>query len=158
LLAGDDGPVLIVAGDCPLMQGESITTLMERFEQQRPACLLGTAYKDDPEGLGRIVRDAEGNFLAIVEHKDASPQQRDIKEVNMSYYVFAAGDLLYALERIEADNAQGEYYVTDCPGVLKAAGRQVQALPVLKPIEALSINTADELAAVEAAMHAELEK
>ena len=70
----------------------------------------------------------------------------------MSTYVFQAADLLWALEQLTADNAQGEYYLTDCPGVLKRAGRQVLALNVLQPCEALSINTPAELAAVEAEM------
>jgi bifunctional N-acetylglucosamine-1-phosphate-uridyltransferase/glucosamine-1-phosphate-acetyltransferase GlmU-like protein len=90
--------------------------------------------------------------VAIVEEKDASPRQRAIKEVNMSTYVFSPQKLLTALGQLTADNAQGEYYLTDCPGVLKAAGEPVLALPVLEPRETLSINTREELAIVEAEM------
>ena len=93
-------------------------------------------------------------FLAIVEEKDATSDQRRVTEVNMSCYVFAAADLRGALEQIKPANAQAEYYLTDCPGVLKQAGRPVDALALLKPIETLSINTPDELAAVEAALRA----
>jgi bifunctional UDP-N-acetylglucosamine pyrophosphorylase / glucosamine-1-phosphate N-acetyltransferase len=114
-----------------------------------PACLLGTAHRSDPTGLGRIVRDAVGRFAAIVEERDASPDQRRITEVNMSCYVFNCRDLLDALGKIGRHNAQGEYYITDCPGVLKREGKPVEALPVLQPCEALSINTVDELAVVE---------
>ena len=151
-LAGFDGPVLIVTGDSPLIQRDSVTQLLAEFDRTRPACLLGTAHKDDPVGLGRIVRDAAGNFAAIVEEKDATDDQRRITEVNMSCYIFNCRDLCYALDHLRADNRQKEYYLTDCPGILKAAGRDVRALPVLKPIETLSINTFDELAAVEQAL------
>jgi len=151
-LEAHDGPVLIVAGDSPMMRSDSIATLFEEFERSRPACLLGTAYKHDPTGLGRIVRDRDGNFTAIVEEKDATPEQRRICEVNLSCYVFDSRDLCHALDEIRADNAQREYYVTDCPDVLQREGKLVRALPVLKPEETLSINNVAELAAVEAAM------
>lgn len=151
-LAGHDGAVLIVTGDSPLAQSESLATLLAEFDRHRPACLMGTAMKDDPHGLGRIVRDGEGGFERIVEEKDATDDERHITEVNMSCYVFDGRELLFALDRLRPANAQSEYYLTDCPGVLKATGRVVRALPVLRPIEALSINTRDELAAVEDAL------
>ncbi len=98
------------------------------------------------------MRNAQGQFVRIVEEKDATPEQKQIQEVNLSCYVFNIADLLDALEVIRPDNAQGEYYVTDVPGVLLAAGRNVRALNVLKPCEALSVNNQQELAVVEAAM------
>ena len=153
-LSGHDGPVLVVAGDSPLMQPSSLAALLAEFEKTRPACLLGTAMKDDPAGLGRIVRDADGKFLGIVEERDASDEQKRIREVNLSCYVFNCRDLLGALDKIRADNAQGEYYITDCPGVLLAEGKDVRALAVLQPCEALSINNMEELALVEDAMRA----
>jgi bifunctional UDP-N-acetylglucosamine pyrophosphorylase/glucosamine-1-phosphate N-acetyltransferase/UDP-N-acetylglucosamine pyrophosphorylase len=151
-LAKHAGPVFVVAGDSPMMQADSLRALLAEFERWRPACLLGTATKDDPSGLGRIVRDERGSFLGIVEEKDATSEQKRLREVNLSCYVFNAADLLAALDQIRNDNAQGEYYLTDCPGVLLAAGKDVRALNVLKPCEALSINNMQELAAVEAAM------
>jgi bifunctional UDP-N-acetylglucosamine pyrophosphorylase/glucosamine-1-phosphate N-acetyltransferase/UDP-N-acetylglucosamine pyrophosphorylase len=151
-IAAHDGAVLIVAGDSPCIQRDSIRRLLEEFDRTRPACLMGTAHKTNPAGLGRIVRDAQGNFDRIVEEKDATEEQRRITEVNMSTYLFNAGDLLEALGNLKANNRQGEYYLTDCPGILKGMGRTVQALDVLKPIEALSINTMDELQEVETAM------
>lgn len=149
-LQGFDGGVLVVTGDSPLMQSESLAALLQDFEKTRPACLLGTARKDNPVGLGRIVRDAAGKFEGIVEEKDATAEQRQITEVNMSCYVFNNADLLHALDKLQNNNAQREYYITDCPGILKSEGKDVRALPVLKPIEALSINNMDELAVVEA--------
>jgi bifunctional UDP-N-acetylglucosamine pyrophosphorylase/glucosamine-1-phosphate N-acetyltransferase/UDP-N-acetylglucosamine pyrophosphorylase len=149
LLAAHHGPVLILAGDSPMVQVSSLASLLTEFAARQPACLLGTTTKSNPAGLGRVVRDAAGGFEAIVEDKDTTPAQKAITEVNMSTYVFQAADLRWALERLTADNAQGEYYLTDCPGVLKKAGRTVLALNALQPVEALSINTVDELAAVE---------
>jgi bifunctional UDP-N-acetylglucosamine pyrophosphorylase / glucosamine-1-phosphate N-acetyltransferase len=152
LLEGHDGPVLVVAGDSPFMQPQSITALLKEFERQPAACILGTAHAANPQGLGRILRDVRGNFLGVVEHKDATVEQRRITEVNMSYYVFNCRDLLEALDHIRADNSQREYYITDCPGVLAAQGKPIRALCVLKPCEALSINTPEELVAVEGEM------
>jgi len=151
-LARHDGPVLVVVGDAPLMQSSSIAVLVADFHRRPAACILGTVHKENPAGLGRIVRDAEGNFASIVEEKDATDRQRRIREVNMSYYVFKCRDLLAALEHIHPDNSQGEYYLTDCPGVLVSQGKEVRALDVLQPCESLSINTLEELAVVEAAM------
>lgn len=151
-LTGFDGPVVVVTGDSPLVRPETIRALLQEFEKTKAACLLGSAFKDDPKGLGRIVRDAAGRFVGIVEEKDATEEQRLIKEVNMSCYVFNAVDLLQALGRLQANNAQKEYYLTDCPGLLLQEGRTVEALPLLTPRETLSINTPDELAAVESAL------
>lgn len=151
-LASHQGPLLVVAGDSPLIQASSIRKLLERFHSGQWACLLGTLVKDDPSGLGRIVRTSEGQFSRIVEHKDASMAERTIKEVNMSTYLFQTPELLWALSRLENANMQKEFYLTDCPQILKDNGRKVDALPVLEPCESLSINTIDELAIVEAKM------
>ncbi|HEX4000320.1 MAG TPA: NTP transferase domain-containing protein [Pirellulales bacterium] len=157
-LAEHDGAVLVVAGDSPLMQPSSIAKLFDEFERSQPACLLGTAIRSDPTGLGRIVRDRQGNFEAIVEQRDATPDQQRITEVNMSCYVFDSRRLFPALARIDRHNAQGEYYLTDCPGVLLRDGFPVLALSVLQPCEALSINTVDELAVVERELLRQREK
>ena len=151
-LVGHDGPVLIVAGDSPLMQRESVEQLLAEFDGARPACILGTLHKDNPAGLGRIVRDAAGRFEGIVEEKDATDLQRQITEVNMSTYVFDGRELIHALDLLRNDNQQREYYLTDCPGSLRREGKDVRALPVLKPCESLSINTLDELKLVDTEM------
>ncbi len=145
-------PVLVVAGDSPLIQPASIGRLIAEFEKARYGCLLGTLMKDNPQGLGRIVRDAGGSFSRIVEEKDATEQERQIREVNMSTYLFAKDSLLWALSQLGNHNAQGEFYLTDCPALLLSKGEQVDARPVLESCEALSINTIDELGKVEARM------
>lgn len=148
-LAQHHGPVLIVAGDSPMIQAESIRAVFDAFEQRRPACVLGTLHKQNPAGLGRILRDAHGEFLGIVEEKDADAQQKTITEVNMSTYVFDCQLLLETLSLLAPKNRQGEYYLTDAPGILRSQGKPVLALPVLKPCEALSINDPAELQLVE---------
>jgi bifunctional UDP-N-acetylglucosamine pyrophosphorylase/glucosamine-1-phosphate N-acetyltransferase/UDP-N-acetylglucosamine pyrophosphorylase len=152
MLAGFSGPVVILAGDSPLVQSSSLQKLLDHYHVHRPACLLGTLHKQNPAGLGRIVRNEAGEFEGIVEDKDATDEQRKITEVNMSTYVFHGPELLHALDLLKNENRQREYYLTDCPGILNREGKLVQALPVLQPCEALSINTPDELAQVEAEM------
>ena len=151
-LQNHDGPVVVLAGDSPMVQAASIRKLLEHFREHRPACLMGTLHKADPQGLGRIVRDKAGEFVGIVEEKDATPDQRRLTEVNMSTYIFDCRELLHALDELKNENRQREYYLTDCPGILKLEGKRVQAIPVLEACEALSINTVDELGIVEAEM------
>lgn len=147
-----DNAVLVVAGDSPMMESKSLRALLDAYEKSPAACIIGTTHKENPTGLGRIIRDADGKFIGIVEEKDATEEQRLITEVNMSYYVFRCGDLLSALGQLKTDNTQGEYYITDCPAVFLEEGKEVRALAVLKPSEAMSINNLSELAVVEEAM------
>ncbi len=152
LLRDFEGAVMILAGDSPLVQSSSILELMNEFQRRDLDCLLGTLHKDNPHGLGRIVRDASGKFARIVEEKDANEDERNIREVNMSMYLFKNSALQWALQRLTNHNAQAEFYLTDCPQLLKDGGYSVDALAVLKPCESLSINTIDELGMVEAKM------
>jgi bifunctional UDP-N-acetylglucosamine pyrophosphorylase/glucosamine-1-phosphate N-acetyltransferase/UDP-N-acetylglucosamine pyrophosphorylase len=152
LLKRHRGPVVVVAGDSPMLQAESVGLLLNEFSATRPACVLGTLIHPNPTGLGRIVRDQAGNFLGIVEHKDATPEQLKINETNMSTYVFDCQKMLAALEHLTDNNRQKEYYITDLPAIMLRANEDVRALPVLKPIESLSVNTIEQLAEVEAAM------
>lgn len=157
-IADFDGPVVIVAGDSPMLQSSSVETLLADYHQTNAACILGTLLHDDPTGLGRIVRNDCGDFQEIVEEKDATEQQRRIREVNMSTYVFNCQLMLDALDQLTDDNQQREYYLTDLPGILLKQGHVVRALPVLKPIEALSVNTTEHLKQVEAIMQGSFSK
>ena len=155
-LSPHKGAVMVIAGDSPMIQVDSVQKLFAAYQnasaEERPSCILGTAFKENPEGLGRIVRDEKGEFQGIVEEKDASPAQKAVTEVNMSYYVFHTPDLLEALTHLRTDNAQKEYYITDTPAILKSQGKRVVALPVLQPIESLGINTVEEAKIAEEAM------
>jgi bifunctional UDP-N-acetylglucosamine pyrophosphorylase / glucosamine-1-phosphate N-acetyltransferase len=151
-LAHHQGPVVVVAGDSPMLQSESVATLLEEFSRRSAACLIGTVNRENPTGYGRILRNAAGELTGIVEEKDASPAQKEINEVNVSTYVFDSQELLHALDQLRADNSQREYYITDCPAIMLAQGKQVAALNVLRPCEALSINSPEELAIVEQEM------
>lgn len=151
-LAQHQGPVLVIAGDQCMVQVSSVRKLLEIFNEEQPACLLGTVEKPDPTGYGRVVRDGEGNFAEIVEEKDATDEQRAIQEVNVSTYLFEASELLATLDELTSENAQQEYYLTDCPRLLLAAGKKVSAHKVLEPCESMSINNMEELAVVEEKM------
>jgi bifunctional UDP-N-acetylglucosamine pyrophosphorylase/glucosamine-1-phosphate N-acetyltransferase/UDP-N-acetylglucosamine pyrophosphorylase len=151
-LASHNGPVLVLTGDSPLAQPDSLRAVLDEFSRTGSAAVMGTLHKSDPSGLGRIVRDTAGEFLGIVEEKDTTDEQKRITEVNMSTYVFNCPDLLHALDQLTDDNRQKEYYLTDCPGILLREGKKVRAIPVLKPCEALSINTVEELEIVAAEM------
>lgn len=151
-LADHEGPVLIVAGDSPMLQSSSVAALLDRFDEAPCSCLLGTVDKESPAGYGRIVRNEAGEFVGIIEEKDATPQQREITEINVSTYIFDAQDLLKALGRLTDNNAQREYYITDCPALLTAEGKRVSAEKVLQPCESMSINNLAELALVEQEM------
>lgn len=151
-IADHQGGVVIVAGDSPMLQADSLRNLLLHFEQNRCAGVLGSLIHENPTGLGRIVRDQTGKFTGIVEEKDASDQQRAIAEVNMSTYVFDCQKLIATLDRLTSDNQQNEYYITDVPAILLEDDEDVRALPVLQPIESLSVNTVEHLAAVEDAM------
>ena len=144
--------LLAVSGAALGAASEDFAALLDEFERSGPACLLGSGYRDDPTGFGRVVRDAEGRFEGIVEEKDATDAQRKISEVNLSCYVFQCRELLATLDQLSNANAQGEYYITDCPGILLTRGRRVEALDGLKPCESLSINSMEDLALVEAEM------
>lgn len=144
-----DGPVLVVTGDSPMIQVSSVKALLDLYEKEKPACILGSSMSDDPTGLGRIVRNEAGDFTGIVEEKDATDDQRKIQEVNMSTYVFDTKTLAPTLDKLTNENKQAEYYITDCPGIMRDEGKDVRALPVLQPCESLSVNNMAQLAIVE---------
>ena len=85
---------------------------------------MATAVLDDPTGYGRIIRDADGEFIEIIEHLDATPEQREIREVFPSYYCVKIEDLLLALSKLKNNNKKGEYYLTDIFGILRKAGKR----------------------------------
>jgi bifunctional UDP-N-acetylglucosamine pyrophosphorylase/glucosamine-1-phosphate N-acetyltransferase len=155
LLANHDGPVLVLAGDTPLLKGSSLRGLVDALTDVNAVCVVGTAVTENNAGLGRIVRDAEGNFLRIVEHKDASPEELAITEINTGCFAYDCRALFQALEQVKPNNAQGEYYLTDCAEILRQTGRPVIAAQKLDIIEAMGVNTQEQLAEVERVMQSE---
>jgi bifunctional UDP-N-acetylglucosamine pyrophosphorylase / glucosamine-1-phosphate N-acetyltransferase len=142
-----EGPVLLLNGDVPLLRGETLRALVAAHVQAGEAMTVLTAEVDDPTGLGRIVRDEQGDVRAIVEERDATPQQRAIRESNAGVYVVEAADLRSALARLSSDNDQGEQYVTDVLGLLVADGKRVAGVPADDPDDVLGCNDRIELAA-----------
>ena len=157
LLADYEGPALVLVGDEPLLRPEPLADLLERQHHDQAACLLGTAVLDDPTGFGRILRDSAGRFLRIVEERDCTPEERALKEVNPSCYVFELPGLWDALDQIGTSNAQGEYYLTDAPEHLKSMGRKVLALNVLRADDVLGVNTRQHLAQAGAIMQSRIQ-
>ncbi len=148
-LANHDGPVLILAGDTPLLRGESLSALLAELQEQQAACLIGTAITENNFGLGRIVRSSAGDFLRIVEQKDTTPEEAAICEINTGCYAFDSHLLFRALTQIRPNNSQGEYYLTDVPAILKSEGHRVSAAPKLTIEEAMGVNTPEQLTDVE---------
>lgn len=145
-LADVDGTVLVVPGDAPLLDSDTLLTLVEQHEDDEAAATLLTAVLADPTGYGRVVRDGSGNVVRIVEHRDAVPQERDITEVGTSVYAFDAVLLRAALERIDTNNVQGEEYLTDAIAILVADGYAVGAMTAPDPDETKGVNDRLELA------------
>jgi bifunctional UDP-N-acetylglucosamine pyrophosphorylase/glucosamine-1-phosphate N-acetyltransferase len=157
LLADYQGPALILVGDEPLLRPEPLADLLNRQHLDQAACLLGSVVLDDPTGFGRILRDSAGRFLRIVEERDCTPEERALKEVNPSCYVFELPGLWDALDQIGTSNAQGEYYLTDAPEHLMTMGRKVVALNVLRADDVLGVNTRQHLAQAEAIMQGRIQ-
>ena len=151
-LANHDGPVLVLAGDTPLLRGESLAALLSELRHQHAACVIGTAITENNFGLGRVVRSSSGDFLRIVEQKDTTPEEAAIREINTGCYAFDGRLLFQALTQIRPNNSQGEYYLTDVPAILKAEGHRVIAAPKLTIEEALGVNTPEQLTEVEAVL------
>ncbi len=121
------GCTLVLVGDAPLITPATLRAAVEQYQSDGYAAVVITADADDPTGLGRVVRDADGNIRAIVEHRDASEKQRAIREINAGMYVFNTPLLLSALGRIGSQNVQNEYYLTDTIGILIGDGHRVGA-------------------------------
>jgi len=151
-LEGHHGPVLVLAGDTPLLKSESLQGLLDDLREQSAACVIGTAVTEACQGLGRIVRDSAGNFERIVEEKDASEEEKAIQEVNTGCYAFDSSLLLKALGQLRPENEQDEYYLTDCPAILLRDGHTVVASNRFDIREAMGINTQEQLAEVERVM------
>jgi bifunctional UDP-N-acetylglucosamine pyrophosphorylase/glucosamine-1-phosphate N-acetyltransferase len=148
----------VLAGDMPLLRSATLQMLMAKHQEEHAAATLATAVLEDPNGYGRILRDAYGNLQGIVEDSDCSEAQRQIKEVNPSYYCFDKRLLFAALERIRPDNVKGEYYLTDALQILIRGGHRAVAITAVRPVEAMGINSRQELARVSKVMQERIQQ
>ena len=140
VIKNSKGEVVILNGDTPLITAETINKAIEYHKNNGNQATVITAILDDATGYGRIVRDNDGSVLKIVEQKDASEEEKKINEVNSGMYVFDAQSLVYALDKITPNNAQGEYYLTDTLEILLSAGKKIGCYAISDNDEIRGIN------------------
>ena len=141
-----DGYVLVVAGDMPLIRAQTLQSLIQKTSKEKLAACLLSAVVDDAFGYGRIVRGENGSVKRIVEHRDATVQQKTIREINLSIYCFDIPLLREALGSLKPANAQGEYYLTDCIEYLSGKGYRIEALECADNTECMGVNDKAQLA------------
>ena len=142
---GDVAPndtILVLYGDMPLLTNELLARLADRPDEV--AARMVTSVFENPAGYGRVVRDASGLVLGVVEERDCDETQRAIAEINAGAYAFRAKDLIDALGNVSNENAQGEYYLTDVIGILAERGERLQPVEAT-PEEVIGINSQDQL-------------
>ncbi|MEU3840907.1 bifunctional UDP-N-acetylglucosamine diphosphorylase/glucosamine-1-phosphate N-acetyltransferase GlmU [Streptomyces sp. NPDC028635] len=140
-----EGTVVVVCGDTPLLTGDTLAQLAATHSADGNAVTVLTAEMPDATGYGRIVRDDSGAVTAIVEHKDASETQREIREINSGVFAFDGALLADALKQVRTDNSQGEEYLTDVLGILREAGHRVGASVAADHREIAGINNRVQL-------------
>jgi bifunctional UDP-N-acetylglucosamine pyrophosphorylase / glucosamine-1-phosphate N-acetyltransferase len=147
-----DGDLLVVPGDTPLLTTKTLRALIAKHRKNGSAVTILSAALEDPKGYGRIVRDATGGVIRIVEDTDASKEERALKEINSGVYVFDRALMRSALDQVDRSNEQQEFYLTDIVEILHGKGEKILAIPVAEPEEILGINSRKQLADVEAAV------
>ncbi|GAB2673558.1 bifunctional UDP-N-acetylglucosamine diphosphorylase/glucosamine-1-phosphate N-acetyltransferase GlmU [Kribbella swartbergensis] len=148
-----DGSVIVTSGDVPLLEAETLLELVAEHDKRGNAVTVLTARVPDPTGYGRIVPGEDGTVAAIVEHKDATPEQRQIDEINAGIYAFDAATLRDGLSRITTDNAQGELYLTDVISIAKADGKRVGAYVTADAMQTEGVNDRVQLATLRAELN-----
>lgn len=150
---GDEGDVLILCGDTPLIQGNTLKKMVDvHCASANGATVLSTVL-EDAAGYGRIVRNEDGAFIKNVEQKDASPEEQEVKEVNSGMYVFRADALQEGLNSLTNDNAQGEYYLPDVLTFISCQGRlKVDAMVTDRRDDIRGVNTKQQLCEAEEIM------
>ena len=146
-LDGFDGDVLVLAGDAPLLSGEELENLVATHRREGAAVTVLSFETEEPGAYGRIQRDGDGRLRAIVEARDATPEELEIHEVNSSIYVFRSDDLWSSLSGLDTDNAQGELYLTDAVRHLADDGQRAAVYRAQDPRVGEGVNTRADLAA-----------
>lgn len=144
---GTEGQTMILFGDTPLITATTLKRLSDYHKEKGNAVTVLSAMIDDPTGYGRIIRDAEGNFVKSVEHKDASEEELKAKEINSGMYIFDTKELSEALEKIQPNNAQGEYYLPDTLMIIKEKGLRVDAFALESAEDITGVNDQEQLRA-----------
>jgi bifunctional UDP-N-acetylglucosamine pyrophosphorylase/glucosamine-1-phosphate N-acetyltransferase len=147
------GTVVVMAGDTPLLEGGTLASLVDGHEGSGRAVTVLTGEVADPSGYGRIIRDGTGVVIAIVEEKDASPEQAAVREISSGIFAFDGDFLADAVTRIGNDNAKGEYYLTDVVGVAHADGRAVGAHRIEDVVQTEGANDRAQLAGLAAELN-----
>ncbi|MDD4310584.1 MAG: sugar phosphate nucleotidyltransferase [Candidatus Cloacimonetes bacterium] len=141
--------ILILCGDVPLLSSETVNSIYQKHLETNASCTVLTAFLDDPGKYGRMLRDSQGKLCGIIEYKDATEEQRNIKEWNTGIYCFNAGDLFTALKQTSNKNQQSEYYLTDTLEILYKAGKTVSAVVLKDLMEVSGVNSQEQLAELE---------
>lgn len=141
--------VLVVCGDTPLLKGETLSSLLRQHRGSGSAATLLTARIDDPRGYGRVLRDSQGRVIRIVEEKDATEEERKIKEINTGVYCFSGPELSRALDELSPANAQGEFYLTDVVEILSRGKGEITSMMLDKVEEIMGVNDRLQLSQVE---------
>lgn len=150
MLAGTEGALLILCGDTPLISTETLREMMEHHAAKSAKLTVMTTELDAPTNYGRIVTDSSGNILAIVEQKDATPEQLRLNEINAGIYCIDIDFLYEALPKVDTNNQQGEFYLTDIVGLANVSGHAVNRFVCSDPQEVLGVNSRVELAVAHA--------
>lgn len=148
-LAAADRTVLILSGDVPMVRPQTLTKLLDVHRSTKAACTILSVRLENPTGYGRVIRNDAGGFDRIVEQKDATEEQRQVREINAGIYCFESAKLVAALGKTKPNNKQGEYYLTDVPAILLSDGEQVAIYQHNDPREVSGVNTRAELAEFE---------
>ena len=148
-LKSADSTLLILSGDVPLVREDTLRKLVENHTATGATCSVLTVKLENPTGYGRVVRDAQNRFSRIVEQKDASDEEKQIREINSGIYCFDTTKLFTALEQVQPTNQQQEYYLTDAPAIMLASGEKIELYVINDPREVSGINSRAELAEFE---------
>jgi bifunctional UDP-N-acetylglucosamine pyrophosphorylase/glucosamine-1-phosphate N-acetyltransferase len=145
LLSDFEGDILILCGDVPLLKADTLKNLLEEHRKHSASATVLTSLPEDPSGYGRIIRDERGMVREIVEDKDASADQKKVREINTGTFCFDKTSLFSVLDKVTDNNRQGEYYLTDTLKLLLSRSLPVLAVVATDPSETLGVNSPEEL-------------
>ena len=154
----DDDIIVVLCGDTPLIEEETLKKLFDYHLENEYMATVLTTKVDDPTGYGRVIRDSEGNFARIVEQKDANEEELAVNEINSGIYCFKGDKLKEALDLLDNNNAQGEYYLTDTMKIIKDRGSKVGAFVGATIEELMGVNSRVQLSQAEAIMRKRINK